>query len=455
MTTFIKPHLNQPVTGSDDLYNYLLRGAKPMDEWGIGLEVESIPIVTATGEAAPFAAIETLLNRMSACTGWPVVREKNHVIALNGGHSSITLEPGGQLELSGRLCRDLHCSNHNFSHHLQDLLHHANDLGLTFLGLGSQPFTPLNEINWIPKVRYDIMGPYMQRSGDMGQRMMKQTAGMQVNLDFSDAEDCFEKLRLALAVAPLLYALFANSPLLDGKPSGFLSVRGEIWRRTDPDRTGWIPSLFREGASLKDYIEYALDVPMYFIQRQERLIDLTRERFSFRRFLSEGAAGETPLLGDWDLHLSTIFTEARLRPQVEVRSTDSLPPAMTLAAAALTKAMIYDPSLRQLLWQWLGPLSETERDELLQQSWRLGLRASCGRHTLRDLAAEVLPLARTALNQRNRFNDRGEDETIYLDALEPIISSGKTLAERLLEEWDAAPHDRLAVLKRHCAYSLD
>jgi len=454
MTTFIKPHLNQPLSGPDDLYDYLLRGARSSEDWGIGLEVESIPIVTASGEAAPYTSIENLLTRLSECTGWQAINENGRIIALNGGHSSITLEPGGQLELSGRLCRDLHCSNHNFSHHVQDLLCQAETLGLTFLGLGSQPFTPLNEIGWVPKARYGIMGPYMLRQGDMGQRMMKQTAGMQVNLDFCDAEDCFEKLRLALAAAPLFYALFANSPLLEGKPSGFLSVRGEIWRRTDPDRTGWIPCLFRDGATLRDYIEYALDVPMYFIQRQEHLVDLTRERFTFRRFLSEGIAGESALLGDWDLHLSTIFTEARLRPQIEVRSTDSLPPNMIMSAAAFIKAVIYDPSIRQLVWNWLGPLNDVQRDELLQQSWRLGLRTPCGRHTLRDLAAEILPLARIALQQRNRCNEQGENEAIYLDNLEPIILSGKTLADQLLEGWEAEPLNRLEILRRHCAYTL-
>jgi glutamate--cysteine ligase len=283
-----------------------------------------------------------LLLRVEGQGGWRGIREEGRLIALQGPRSSITLEPGGQLELSGELCPHLHCCHGDLTRHLRAVTGEAAALGLAFLGLGVQPFTPLSEIAWVPKARYGIMGPYMLRTGDLGQAMMKQTAGLQVNVDFSDEADWLAKLRTSLLLAPVLYALFANSPLLEGRPSGFLSTRGEIWSRTDRARTGLLPALFAEGAGYAGYVDYALDVPMYFIRREGRYLDLTASPLPFRRYLREGWRGWRATLGDWDLHLSTIFTEVRLRPQIELRSADSLPPRHTLAVAALIKGLLYD-----------------------------------------------------------------------------------------------------------------
>ena len=454
MTTFSKPYLQQPVSSPAELREFLTAGGRPASSWGIGPEIEKLVVDAQTGEAAPFSRVEALLVDMEAAGGWRGVREEGHLIALIGPASSITLEPGGQLELSGGLCPDVHCCQDDLTRHLRDIVARSAERGLCFLGLGVQPFTPLERIDWLPKARYAVMGPYMARTGDMGQRMMKQTAGLQVNLDFADEGDAVDKLRLAMAMAPLLYALFANSPLLDGKPSGFLSTRGEIWSRTDPDRCGLIPAMFRDGAGLDTYVDYALDVPMYFIVRDGRYLDLTRERFTFRRFLVEGHAGERATLADWDLHLSTLFPEARLRPHLEIRSADSLPPKMIMAVSALLKGIFYDETAQGDVWKLFSGQSDAERDALYRQSWRMGLRTPHDRRTLRETALDVIAVARDGLRRQDRRDSRGADETVFLDGVEEIAASGVTLAERLLGRWHGSRAEKVAILRDHCGFSM-
>ncbi len=320
--------------------------------------------------------------------------------------------------------------------------------------MGSQPFSRLEEIEWVPKSRYDVMGPYMLRTGDMGQRMMKQTAGLQVNVDFADEGDCLDKLRLAQVLSPLFYALFANSPLLDGRTSDFLTVRGEIWRRTDPDRTGFIESLMAEDATLDAYVDYALDVPMYFIVRDGGYVNLTAERFTFRRYLHEGYGDEGATLADWDLHLSTIFTEVRLRPQIELRSADSLPPHLTLGVAALVKGLFYDDESRRAAWEIFRHQGRQEREELYRTSWRQALKTPFDGRTLREVALEVLALAAAGLTRQRVQNARGLDETIYLEGLWDIAESGVTLAERLLAGWQGSHEKKLQALVTHCGFRL-
>ncbi len=452
MTTLIKPDMENHVHSPVELVNYLQSGARPPEQWGIGAEVEKLVVDAQTGEAAPFSRIEPLLHELAERAPWRPTREGEHVIALFGATSSITLEPGGQLELSGELCPDIHCSQANFGRHIQAIVEAATPRGLLFLGLGVQPFTPLERIDWLPKERYGVMGPYMLQTGDMGQRMMKQSAGLQVNLDYSDESDCMEKLRTAQALSPLLYALAANSPLMDGQPTGYLSTRGRIWAGTDPDRTGLLPFLHREEAGFADYVEYALDVPMYFVYRQGRLLNLTRNRLTFRRFMTEGFAGYWPTMGDWDLHLSTLFPEVRLRPQIEVRSADSLPPALTMGVAALLKGVLYDGDARRGVLELLAKGDHTERRRLYNQSWQLGLKTPCGAGTLREVALDVLELAREGL-ERQDCKRAERDESIYLDGLWEIAESGVTLAERLLSRWKGSREEKVAVLTEHCGFT--
>lgn len=452
MTTFVKTHLEEPIDSQEDLVNYLLRNVRPPERWGVGVEVEKLVVDRRSGEAADFARIEALLSKLESLGGWQGQRESGRLIALIGESSSVTLEPGGQLELSGKLCNDLCCCQRDLSHHIEDIVTFARPLGLAFLGLGVQPITPLQKIDWLPKPRYGIMRDYMLRTGDRGQHMMKLSAGLQVNLDFSDEADCIDKLRTGQLLAPLFYALFANSPLMNGQPTGLLSTRGEIWARTDPDRSGLILQLFRQGAGLSTYVDYALDVPMYFILREGRLVDFTQRRFTFRQFLAEGFEEYRPTLADWDLHLSTLFPEVRLRPQIEIRSADSLPPQLAMAVAAMAKGLLYDGDARHQVRRLLDPGDDAGRMEVYRNSWRMGLRTPLGGHTLREVAAELLVVARESLVRQEPRSCPYSDETVFLDGMEEIVHSGVTLAERLLQAWHGNHEQRVAVLLAHCGY---
>jgi glutamate--cysteine ligase len=440
------------ITSQKQLIDYLAAGSRPEEEWGIGAEMEKLVLDARTGAAAEFSRIEALLNALAETGDWRKLREGSRVIGLQGEHSSVTIEPGGQLELSGQLCADLFCNCSDFSKHIVNAVQSCRELGLILIGLGTQPFSSLDEIEWAPKARYDIMGPYMLKTGDMGQRMMKQSAGLQVNLDFSDETDCMRKLRFAQYLAPLLYGLFANSPLLDGKPSGFLSTRGEIWSRTDPDRTGLLPFLDNPDAGFVDYVDYALDVPMYFIVRDGEYLDLTRDRFPFREFLDKGHAGHHATMADWDLHLSTLFPEVRLRPQVEVRCADSLPPHLVLTVAALLKGLMYDEQAFQSAWDQCRLDSLDEIRESCRQAWRLGLRTPWKTGTLQDLARICLSLARAGLDRQQIKRGQERSESCFLDGLDRLIESGQTLAEQLLDNWHGDRQEKFKKLIGHCGF---
>ena len=440
------------ITSQKQLVDYLAAGARPAAEWGIGAEMEKLVLDARTGAAADFSRIEALLNALAGTGDWRKIREGSRVIGLQGEHSSVTIEPGGQLELSGQLCADLFCNCSDFSKHIVHAVQACRALDLVLVGLGTQPFSSLDEIEWAPKARYDIMGPYMLKTGDMGQRMMKQSAGLQVNLDFSDEADCMRKLRLAQYLAPLLYGLFANSPLLDGQPSGFLSTRGEIWSRTDPDRTGLLPFLDNPDAGFADYVDYALDVPMYFIVREGEYLDLTQRPFRFREFLDTGHAGHHATMADWDLHLSTLFPEVRLRPQVEVRCADSLPPHLVLTVAALLKGLMYDEQAFQAAWQQCRLDSLDDIRNSCRQAWRLGLRTPWKTGTLQDLARSCLGLARAGLDRQQEQRGQERSESCFLDGLDSLIESGQTLAEQLLENWHGERREKVKRLVAHCGF---
>ncbi len=443
----------QPIENRRQLIDFLARGARPRCDWGVGLEAEKLVVDRQTGEAAGYERIRDLLARLEGVGGWQGSYAGEHLIGLQGTRSSVTLEPGGQLELSGRFCCDIHCSWRDLGRYRQQIVEVGQETGLAFLGLGTQPFTPLERIAWLPKPRYGIMGPYMLKTGDMGQRMMKQTAGTQVNLDFSDEADCARKLRVVQWLSPVCYALFANSPILEDRPSGFLSLRGEIWSRTDADRCGLIAGLFAAGSGFSDFVEYALDVPLYFLQRENKLIDLTGSRFSFRQYLESGWQAERATLEDWDLHLSTLFPEVRLRPQIEVRSADSLPPAHTASVAAFYKGLLYDEAALAAVESIFADMDLADFEQFYRLSWRDGLRTRFRGGNLREVVAELLPYAASSLKKQFQRGNSGADESIFLQPLDEIVSSGQTLAERLLARWQGSRQEKLALLFEHCDYA--
>ncbi|HKL24731.1 MAG TPA: glutamate-cysteine ligase family protein [Desulfuromonadales bacterium] len=454
-TPAVKIDPNSRITSADQLLAFFRSGLRPAEKWAVGAEMETLVVDGKTGEAADFPRIEALLSALAATGQWTPVYENDHVIGLLGQHSSVTLEPGGQIELSGRLCTDLACNYDEFFDYVTDITREAGKLGLLFLGLGTQPFTPLTEIDWVPKHRYAIMGPYMNRCGTQGQRMMKQSAGLQVNLDYSDEADCMDKLRLAQALSPLLYALFANSPVLEGRKTGFLSTRGHIWAHTDPDRTGFLDFLFSADAGFGDYVEYALDVPMYFIVREGRYLDLTERRFTFRNYLDQGFGAHRATQGDWNLHLSTLFTEVRLRPQIEMRSADSLPASMSLMVAGLLKGLFYDQAALAAAWDLCRPNSGAELRAGCEAAWDKGLQAVWQGRTLQETARICLELSRAGLARESCRWARDRNEAVFLNGLEQIIESGQTMAERLLQDWHGSRSAKLAALTRHCAFPGD
>jgi glutamate--cysteine ligase len=278
-----------------------------------------------------------------------------------------------------------------------------------------QPISTIDEIELIPKKRYRIMYPYMARKGRLGQRMMKQTAGVQANLDYGDEADAMRKLRLSMGLVPLVYAMFANSPLCDGHLNGYQSYRGHIWSDTDADRCGTPEFLFRDDAGFEDYVDYALDVPMYFIYRNHEPHDMTKPPgVTFRQFMELGWRGERATIDDWATHLTTIFTEVRLKKYVEVRTADSQPPALMLALPALYKGLLYDSDCMTGAWDLVKRWSFEERLELTDAAHKVGLEARAGRISMRELALEALMIATVGLERQRALNQRGDNESIYL-----------------------------------------
>ncbi len=444
---------SQVIDNKQQLIDFLLRGARPKEEWGVGLETEKLVVDRHTGEAVGYARIRELLAKLGGIGGWQGVYEQEKLIGLQGKRSSVTLEPGGQLELSGKFCCDIACSWRDLNRYRQHIVTMGHELDLVFLGLGVHPFTALEKIAWLPKPRYEIMGPYMLQTGDMGQRMMKQTAGTQVNLDFSDEADCVRKLRAAQWLSPICYALFANSAILEDQPSGYLSLRGEIWSRTDPDRCGLIEQLLKTNSGLNDFIEYALDVPLYFLEREGQYIDQTQDRFTFRQFLESGWQDQQATLADWNIHLSTLFPEVRLRPQIEVRSADSLPPRYTAAVAALYKGLLYTEQGLSGVESFFADLSVEDFRTIYQASWRDGLKTRMKDGTLQEVVTELLKIANLSLQEQFSNGDSGTDESSFLQNLDEIVTTGETLAERVLARWQGGRQEKLALLFEHCGYA--
>jgi glutamate--cysteine ligase len=431
--------MSEEIRSKEELLEYFRSGSKPRAQWRIGTEYEKVAVDARTGRAIPFSGprgVETILRRLAERYGYEPEDEEGRIIALKGPASSITLEPGGQIELSGEQCDDIHCAHHEFTRHIDELLEVTRDLDVAILGLGMQPASKLDQIELLPKARYHIMFPYMARKGRLGQRMMKQTAGVQANLDYSDEADAMQKIRLSLALTPLIYAIFGNSPLTDGDLNGYLTYRAHIWTDTDPDRCGIPPFIFNEGAGFEDYMEYALDVPMYFLIRDHHYIDLTRPPgLTFRQFMERGHGKERASLEDWGNHLTTIFTEVRLKKYVEIRSADSQPPAMMLALPALCKGLLYEPDCALAAWDLVKRWSYPERIKLADLAARAGLEAPIGRLKLRDLAVELVQIAMTGLARQQALNGRGEDEGIYLARLFDQVRSGYNHANIVVMRW--------------------
>ncbi len=447
------------VETKEDLIRYFETGAKPREAWRVGTEYEKIAVSARDGRALPYSGVggvEHLMRLMEERFGYERDEEDGRLLGLKGPRAAITIEPGAQIELSGEQCETIHCANHEFTEHIEQLIDVGREFDVALLGLGMQPISTLDEIELIPKARYHIMYAYMRRKGRLGQRMMKQTACVQANLDYGSEADAMRKLRVSMGLVPLLYAIFANSPVSDGSLNGYQTFRGHIWTDTDPDRCGMLKFVFAENAGFEDYVDYALDVPMYFLIRDHNYLDLTRPPgLTFRRFLERGYRNERPTLEDWTNHLTTIFSEVRLKKYIEVRSADSQPPSLMLSLSALLKGVLYDDDCLFAAWDLVKRWSFEERLMLTDTAHKIGLDARAGKIKFKELALELLRIATLGLERQRALNERGEDESIYLARLLELVRGGHNQASLTIERWKGRWNYDVRRLVENCSYQAE
>lgn len=444
-----------PVTDRRELVEYMAGGARPAADWRIGTEHEKFGFrlddlrpPTFDGERG----IEALLTGMQRY-GWAPVQESvdgapARTIALLRDGASVTLEPAGQLELSGAQLETIHQTCCEVECHLKEVRGVADEIGLGFLGMGFQPKWRRDEMPWMPKGRYRIMRDYMPKVGSLGLDMMTRTCTVQVNLDFGSEADMVKKFRVSLALQPVATALFADSPFTEGKPNGYLSYRSHIWTDTDPDRTGMLDFVFEDGFGFERYVDYLLDVPMYFSYREGKYIDLSGK--SFRDFMDgrlDALPGAKPTLRDWSDHMTTAFPEVRLKKYLEMRGADGGPWNRLCALPAFWVGLLYDDAALDAAWDLVKDFTLAERNALRdgvpKHALKLAAPASLGAGaTVRDLAGRALEISAAGLQRRARHNRNGADERIFLAPLMDFVDAGQTPAERKLElfhgEWNGS-----------------
>lgn len=431
------------IESRDQLVAPMEKGEKPRENWRIGTEHEKLVYRQEDKRAPSYdepCGIRDMLLALREF-GWKPVEEGGKVIAMAGPDGAVSLEPAGQLELSGAPLESLHETCNETGRHLEQVKSIGKRCGVGFLGLGMWPDKRRDELPIMPKGRYDIMLRHMPRVGDLGLDMMLRTCTIQVNLDYSSEADMALKFRTSLALQPLATALFANSPFTEGKPNGFLSYRSHIWSDTDPHRTGMLPFVFEGGFGYERYVDYMLDVPMYFVFRDGKYIDAAGQ--SFRDFLNgelPALLGEKPRQSDWWDHLSTAFPEVRLKSFLEMRGADGGPWNRICALPALWVGLLYDQSALDAAWDLVKNWSMEEREALRNAVPKLALDAPIpGGGTLKDIAPEVLRIARAGLSARNRLSTGGDNETGFLSPLDQIVAEGRVPAQRLLDlyngEW--------------------
>ncbi|MEN4903689.1 glutamate--cysteine ligase [Luteimonas sp. TWI1416] len=424
-----------PITDRNALVEVLASGEKPAADWRIGTEHEKFGFRLSDLRPPTFdgpQGIEALLTGLTRF-GWAPVDENGRTVALLKDGASVTLEPAGQLELSGAPLIDIHATCSEVHTHLREVRAVAEALGLGFLGMGFQPKWRRDEMPWMPKGRYRIMRDYMPKVGTLGLDMMTRTCTVQVNLDYASEADMVKKFRVSLALQPVATALFADSPFTEGKPNGFLSYRSHIWTDTDADRTGMLDFVFEDGFGYERYVDYLLDVPMYFSYRDGVYHDASGQ--SFRDFLRgrlPALPGQLPTLRDWSDHMTTAFPEVRLKKYLEMRGADGGPWSRLCALPAFWVGLLYDDTALDAAWDLVRDLTLTERNALRDAVPRQALATPWRTGTLRDLAVEALKISAAGLQRRARHNGDGQDERVFLDTLIEIAESGQTPAEQKL-----------------------
>ncbi|MEL6411853.1 MAG: glutamate--cysteine ligase [Pseudomonadota bacterium] len=447
-----------PIESQSQLSEYLESGCKPKEAWRIGTEHEKFGYCRDTLNPIPYdgpRSVLAVLQGLRDMHGWAPLEEAGKLIGLTKDGANVSLEPGGQLELSGAPLQTIHETCDEVNDHLRDVKDIADKVGVGFIGLGAAPVWSHEDMPVMPKGRYRLMTDYMDRVGTMGKSMMYRTCTVQVNLDFSSEADMVQKLRVALALQPVATALFANSPFFEGKPNGHKSWRSRVWRDLDADRTGMLPFVFEDGFGFEAWAEYALDVPMYFVYRDGEYVDALGQ--SFRDFLKgelPALPGEMPTLSDWADHLTTIFPEARIKKFMEMRGADGGPWRRLCALPAFWVGLMYNQSALDAAWDLAKGWDAETRDALRVAASEQGLQAQVGNLSMHELAREVVAISEAGLKARALPGAGGmiPDETHFLNALHESLESGQVPADELLEKYEGDWQDDLSKIYGEYSY---
>jgi glutamate--cysteine ligase len=445
------------IESKDQLIAYIASGEKPAANWRIGTEHEKFLYNAKTLQPLPYDGTPGVKALLEALAGpnWQPVEEHGRIIALKGTDGgSVTLEPGGQFELSGAPLETIHQTCDEVHRHLHQVVQACEAIGAGTVGLGFNPKWAREDIHWMPKGRYKIMREYMPKKGTLGLDMMTRTCTVQVNLDYASEADMVEKMRIALALQPMATALFANSPFTEGRPNGFLSYRSHCWTDTDPDRCGMLPFVFEDGFGYERWVDYLLDVPMYFVYRDGVYHDVAGK--SFRDYMAgklEGFEGQLPTMTDWSDHMTTAFPEVRLKKFIEMRGADGGPWGNLCALPALWVGLLYDDEAREeaaaLISDWTVEEISAMRDTVPRQALNAPFRDG----TVRDVAREALKICRAGLARRKLHSPRsGKDEVHYIEPLESVVDSGKTFAEDLLDAYETRWSGEIDPIYEECRY---
>lgn len=420
----------------DDLLSPFFEAMESPKAFLIGAEAEKFGVFGATQGPIPYEgerSVRTVLERFVERFGFARFTETEHgpLIALERGRESVTLEPGGQLELSGAPLPDVHAIEAELHEHLTELRAVSADLDIRWLGVGFHPFASQRDLSWVPKLRYEVMRTYLPTRGALALDMMRRTCTVQANFDYGSEEDAMRKLRVSLKLSPLVTAIFANSPFYEGRMTGERSHRARVWLAVDPDRQGLLPTMWKETATIRDYVEWALDAPMFLVKRGDRVIKNTGQ--PFRDFMANGASGEHATAEDWKTHLNTLFPEVRLKNTLEVRGADSLPERFACALPALWTGLLYDDeALGQadaMTADWTFEEVEAIRPSIADKA----LRATFRGKALADYAQKVVEIAEGGLRRRNRLSSDGRDESTFLVEIAKLVEHGRCPADELVE----------------------
>lgn len=433
-----------PIEHHEQLAQYLASGCKPKTDWRIGTEHEKFGYCKDTLQPLPFEgerSIEAVLAALRDRHGWAELREGGKLTGLEKDGANVSLEPGGALELSGAPLESIHETCDEVNQHLREVMDIANEIGVSFIGLGAAPTWTHAQMPLMPKGRYKLMDAYMGKVGTMGRTMMRRTCTVQVNLDFGSEADMVQKMRVAVALQPVATALFANSPFFEGQTNGHKSWRSRVWRDLDADRTGMIPFIFEDGFGFESWVQYALDVPMYFVYRDGKYIDALG--MSFRDFLAgklPAMPGEIPTLSDWADHLTTAFPEARMKKYIEMRGADGGPWRRLCALPAFWVGLMYDQGALDAAWDLVKHFDAETREALRVRASVDGLQAQVGDIRMLDLARQAVAISHQGLKARARPGAGGmiPDETHFLNALTESIDTGKAPADELLAQYHGA-----------------